>query len=193
MTLQFVYTAEFGSAVSPTSLRNPYNDYITIGSDFIPDDYLQNMITDTHFYQRDRMGRLVAFVSRIAQDSWASIPPPESTLYKGCSDIRYGARGIGVDEATALLIDSDFSVTITSWDSEGSAYLLCLDHMPQTCEHDADLEVEGITVVRLQGNNTNAFDLNTWSITPNTQNVAKYELSASKGKLSSTHNGGNIY
>jgi len=189
---QMVYTAEFGSAVSPESLRNPYNQYITFGTSFIKDTYFQNMITDTHFAQRDRMGRLVTFVSRIAQDSWASLPPPNSSLYGNCANMRYGARGIGVDEATALLIDSDYTMSITSWDTDGSAYLLCLDHTPTLCTQNEDLEVNDITVVRLSGNNTNVFDLQSWSVLTD-KNIAQYTLSASKGKLTSTQQGGNIY
>ena len=135
------------------------------------------------------MGRLVTFVSRLAQDAWAGIPPNTSTLL-GCSDIRYGARGIGVDERTALLIDEE-STSITSWDTDGSVYLLCLDHLPTLCTHDEDLEVSNILVVKLSGNNTNVFNIQNWSVLGN--DIPQYTLSASNGHLTSTQKGGKVY
>jgi cyanophycinase len=190
--LKFVYTAEFDSAYSIESLRDPYNKYIQIGADFLPDDYLLSLITDTHFAQRDRMGRLVTFVSRLSADSWASMPPNMNSSFANCYDLRYGARGVGVDEATALLIDSDFTTSIVSWDPKGSAYLLCLDHLPETCTPGEPLDVSDISVVRLTGNVTNCFNWKNWEVLDNLASSV-YSLSVANGFLSSTQTNGNIY
>lgn len=192
---QNVYTAQFGSATSVESLLDPYNKYVTIGTDFINSGgYLQNLITDTHFYERNRMGRLVSFVSRMATDSYAPLPDINDVSKKNCVDMKYGARGIGVDEATALLIDDDYSVSIVSWSSTGSAYLLCVDALPQQCAPDENLIVDNISTVRLLGNATNIFDLKTWNvIDTKSSNYVTYSLSADNGHLTSTQDGGSIY
>jgi len=189
---EFVYTAEFDSAYSTETLRNPYNEFVQIGTGLIGDQHLQNMITDTHFAERDRMGRLVGFVSRLSADSWAPMPPSTGPTFGNCVDPAYGARGIGVDERTALLIEEDYSMSITSWDVDGSAYLLCLDHLPTTCSPGNDLVVSDISVVRLSGNVTDCFQLNNWSVIGDRAS-AIYSLSASNGKLDSTQQGGKIY
>ena len=51
--------------------------------------YMGNLVTDTHFDTRDRMGRFITFVARLLRDVWAGDR----------------AWGIAVDEETALLID----------------------------------------------------------------------------------------
>ena len=189
-----MYTAQWDSTTSIQSLRNPYNTELTIGTNFLANTPLTNLITDTHFAQRDRMGRLVAFVDRIVADSWASIADDRDRdpSKRNCSNPKYGGRGIGVDEATALLIEEDMSVSITSWTNEGAAYLLCLDHSPRTCEPDRDLEVSNIAVTRLSGNTTAAFNLQNWKVL-NKAATASYSLSAANGRLISSQKGGNVY
>jgi cyanophycinase-like exopeptidase len=51
--------------------------------------YLNNLVTDTHFDTRDRMGRFITFVGRLMRDVWSSP----------------SAWGVAVDEGTALLVD----------------------------------------------------------------------------------------
>lgn len=55
---QFIYTAQSGSATSDEALKNPYQQDITLGTAFLQTSpFLKGVIGDTHFYQRDRMGR----------------------------------------------------------------------------------------------------------------------------------------
>jgi cyanophycinase-like exopeptidase len=110
---QYVYSAKNASAVSSTVLANPYDSSITLDQDFLsipgqqslPD--LGNTITDSHFYERDRMGRLVTFLARLVEDPrWtppSSGPPPSPT---DPPTLLTGTKGIGIDEETALLIDT---------------------------------------------------------------------------------------
>lgn len=84
-------SAQNGTAVSTTTLADPYNKYVTLGhDDFLAAPNLQNTITDSHYSQRDRQGRHVAFLARMMKD-WA-IP---------------GVKGIGVDEETAVCVDEN--------------------------------------------------------------------------------------
>jgi cyanophycinase len=84
------FSAVNGTITSSEALSNPYNRKLTLQRDnFVNNPYLSNTITDTHFNNPDRRGRLVTFMARMATD-YAIVP-----------------RGIGVDEQTAVCIDKD--------------------------------------------------------------------------------------
>jgi cyanophycinase len=134
---QYNFSALHDTITSKEALANPHDQRITIGRDFLHIPHLENGITDSHFKARDRMGRLLVFLSRIGPDS----------------------AGIGIDEKTAVLMDADgrarvagasaawfirpvganrFSVyrlqagdatfNLSSWSGEGgTAYTLSLD------------------------------------------------------------------
>ncbi|MCU0446539.1 MAG: cyanophycinase [Microscillaceae bacterium] len=79
-----------GSVTTSQALTDPYNRYMTIGSsDFISQPFLTNTITDTHYNNPDRKGRHFAFLARMTKD-W-----------------NLNAKGIGVEERTAVLIDQN--------------------------------------------------------------------------------------
>jgi len=63
------YSALNGSVTSAQALANPYHGNVTIGhGDFLAAPFLQNVITDTHFDNPDRRGRLTAFMARMNTD-----------------------------------------------------------------------------------------------------------------------------
>jgi cyanophycinase-like exopeptidase len=64
---------------------------ISISKNFVEIDLLKNTITDSHYSQRTRMARHIAFLANIQN--------------------QYGlkAKGIGVDEKTALALEADGS------------------------------------------------------------------------------------
>ena len=98
-----------GSMESKVALADPFDKGVTLESDFLHYRYLEDVITDTHFSQRHRLGRLIAFLARLnAADHGGKI------------------FGIGVDEKTALLIDAD-GVGRLADGSAGSAWIV----MPQ--------------------------------------------------------------
>ena len=109
---QFDYAALNGTVTSAQALANPYNRYVTLdpaplqlSGGFLAPPALANTILDSHLDARDRMGRLVTFVSRLV----ASYPGPGSQQF-GCSGgvlANSAARGIGVDVEAALLVDWD--------------------------------------------------------------------------------------
>ena len=99
------FSAVNGTITSADALLNPRDPRIIGGlkNDFLtPDEstprmnntilgYMDNLITDSHFMQRDREGRLLTFMANMdARDLVPSLP-----------------RAIGVNEQTALLIESD--------------------------------------------------------------------------------------
>ncbi|HAP62363.1 MAG TPA: cyanophycinase, partial [Cytophagales bacterium] len=82
---QVYFSAVNGTTRSEDVLANPYNSDATLGNgDFLDHSLLANTITDTHFDNPDRRGRIFGFMARMVAD--------------------YGmtAKGIGVDEYTAV-------------------------------------------------------------------------------------------
>ena len=83
------FSAENGTAYSSEALEDPYNNDITIGhNDFLEIPLLENTITETHFSEREREGRLVTFIARMNES------------------LQTRTYGIACDEYTAVCIDS---------------------------------------------------------------------------------------
>ncbi|WP_240635156.1 cyanophycinase [Lysobacter enzymogenes] len=78
-----------GSVVSQTALDDPAGPKLTMVDDFLHLPYLHNVVTDSHFGKRQRLGRLIAFLARLSKEH-------------GRDDL----VGLGVDEYTALCIDA---------------------------------------------------------------------------------------
>ena len=70
---QFGYSGITGSVTSEQALNNPFTPLITIEDGFLNlSPLLSDKITDDHFVTRNRMGRLVTFLTRIIQDGTAT-------------------------------------------------------------------------------------------------------------------------
>jgi cyanophycinase len=97
-----------GSLTSEDALKDPLGPAVTLVDDFLQLPLLpaHQVITDSHFGKRDRLGRLIVFVARLAKEqSTAEI------------------KGIGVDENTALCIDGE-GVGKVFTGNGGSAWLV---------------------------------------------------------------------
>jgi beta-aspartyl-peptidase (threonine type) len=68
---------------------------------------LRGIITDTHFVQRERLGRLLAFVARTAKDHHTA-----------------AVTGLGVDQDSALLVDANGDARFLSRHADGHAWLV---------------------------------------------------------------------
>jgi L-asparaginase / beta-aspartyl-peptidase len=107
---EYLYGAmDDGSIQSPEALADPLGPANTIEHDFLHLDLLKGVVTDTHFKERDRLGRLFAFVAK-AESIRGSAGTP---LY-----------GLGVDESAALAIEADGSGRVYATDAEGGAFLV---------------------------------------------------------------------
>jgi cyanophycinase len=120
----YIYSAETGSVYSDECMENPYNIYVTISPHFLYIPYLQNLITDTHFSVRDRMGRMLTFMSRVSQDNELSV-----------------VHAAGVDETTALLLDINTGMVTTV--GQGHAYVCTSSNYPAVCKAETELTFEG--------------------------------------------------
>lgn len=164
---EFLFSAQNGTVYSSEALEDPYNVYMTLERGFLTLPNMAGTITDSHFVERNRMGRLVAFLARLVQDGWAA-----------------EARGIGVDEETAILVEADGSAALVG---SGAAYFLRSPGIPEVCQPGTPLSYLNVTVYRLSAGA--AFNLISWSGSGGTA----YEISAVNGVLSSTQPGGGIY
>ena len=100
---EFVFTAEEGTVYPDEVLEDPYNQYVTLGPGLLSWSSLEGVITDSHFRERERMGRLIGFLARLATDEEREV------------------LGIGIDEDTALVIDGTGNGVVYG---DGGVYLL---------------------------------------------------------------------
>lgn len=127
----WVYAAYRGSVQSWEMLANPYNDSATLDQALLDIPLLDAVITDSHFRGRNRLGRLVGFLARIVQDGWGEAP-----------------LGIGVDEATALVVGPDGTGRVVG---SGGVYLVRTSGGPETCSPGTPLTYTGLELVELGG------------------------------------------
>ena len=92
---EYLYGAmDGGSQISPRALADPLGADNTIETDFLHIAALKGVITDTHFSERNRLGRLIAFVA------------------KGEAMADHPLIGLGVDEDAAVAVEGDGSARV---------------------------------------------------------------------------------
>jgi cyanophycinase-like exopeptidase len=164
---EFVYSAEGKeSLTSAVALADPYAADLTLARGFLHLPRLENVITDQHLQERDRIGRTVALLSRLQQDGWSARP-----------------RAIAADRETAVHIDPSSGLAEVFGTADHPApfaYFLEPGGPPLRCESGQPLTTEPIAVYRA-GPGTR-FDLKTWT---GTGGIA-YQLSVSDGVLQSS-------
>jgi cyanophycinase len=101
---QFAFSAEHDTVTSAEAEKDPRQPKVALVRDFLRLPGLECLITDSHFTQRNRMGRLRVFLQR---------------LDGACATI----RGIGLDERTSLLVEPDGTAVVAGG---GDAYVLTL-------------------------------------------------------------------
>ncbi|HEV7923653.1 MAG TPA: peptidase S51 [Thermoanaerobaculia bacterium] len=111
------------SAQSKHVLADPFSVDVSLSRGFFTWPILRGTISDTHFKQRDRMGRLLVFIARAIHDG------------QGKSFL-----GIGVSERTSLLVGRDGTARVMG---EGPVYLVLGDHKPEVCQRGKPLTFRG--------------------------------------------------
>jgi cyanophycinase len=169
---EFVYSAQADPADGPDLqsaeiLADPFHPRVTIVQRFLENPLLRNVITDSHFAARDRMGRTLVFMARILQDRRAR-----------------EVRDMAIDERTAVLLEPSGMATVVG---EGAAYFLQATRRPEVCKAHTPLTFRGISVRSLRaGDRFNVMD---WSGTAGTS----YTLSVESGTIHSTLSDGAVY
>jgi len=144
------FSAVNGTVTSDVAMANPYDPLISLGhDDFISSPFLQNTITDQHFSQRAREGRLVTFMARMNKD------------------LGKDARGIAVDEQTAVCVDQNGIASVFGLNN--AFFLKITNEGPEKCSPGTPLNwlrnKEAISVYKIKGSTAGngPFDLKNYS------------------------------
>lgn len=146
---------------SKDALANPYHYEVTVVTDFLKIPHLDNLITDSHFAKRDRMGRTLVFLARMIEDGQAKHP-----------------REVAIDEKSAVLVDAGGKGIVVG--PGKGAYFLRPTHAPEICKENIPLEFHDVAVYHVPTGG--GFDLNTWT----GDGGVSYSLSVEKGIVHST-------
>ncbi len=123
-----------GSITSPQALRDPMGPAVTLVDHFLdlpPLSGLQ-LITDSHFGKRQRLGRLLAFVAHLARQHGAAT-----------------IKGLGIDEKTALCIDAQGRGTVFTG-SDGYAWLVVPQRLLDIAAEGGDAAVRRYLAGRVE-------------------------------------------
>ncbi|HEX8290171.1 MAG TPA: hypothetical protein VF570_00365 [Pyrinomonadaceae bacterium] len=134
---EFTYDACSGSVTSSQALLDPYHRYVSFTYDFFNWAHMGDVITDSHFVTRDRMGRTLAFLARQIRDGRAS-----------------SALGMAVNEATSVVVDRSGLARVMGG---GPAYFVLADHSPEVCEPGTPLTYSNFKIWKVPAGGT--FDL----------------------------------
>lgn len=169
---EFSYSATGqGSLSSSEGLQDPFHRDLTLERDFLALPQLEGEITDTHFIERDRMGRTMAFLARLVRDGWTS-----------------EARGVAADRETSLHVDpaTGLAEVFTTPDHPTPfVYFLRTPGQPEVCEPGTPLTYRNVSVYRIGPGGS--FDLGLWQ----GSGGISYTVTAENGVLSSSR--GDIY
>jgi cyanophycinase len=149
-------------------LGNPYHPRVTLVRGFLKIPDLQNVITDSHFARRDRMGRSLVFLARIIQDGWSVKP-----------------REIAVDEKSAVLVEADGRGTVIG--PGHGAYFMQPNEAPRACRQNIPLTMDEVSVYHAP--EKAHFDIRHWR----GEGGNEYSLSVEQGVVHGTQAGGAIY
>lgn len=174
---QYAYTAQGDKPDDPdldskTALANPYHPRVTLFGHFLAIPTLKGVIADTHFAKRNRMGRLLVFLARLAEPDGKPLPATAPLV-----------RGVGVDEGAAVLLEPDGHATVVG---RSSAYFVKTKSWVEVLRANKPLTFKEIEVQKVMPGH--AFNLQTW-----TGDAIQYKLSTEAGTIHSTQAGGAIY
>jgi|GEM_PF-619098 len=158
MILGKAYYAPQNSGVTTSeALLNPYHTNMTLlgKNDFIDAPYMRNTLCDTHYDQRTRAGRHVAFLARMETD-W-----------------EINAQGIACNEHTAVAVDEAGKARVFGSATNDYAYFMQTNGVypnsaPEKCEAGKSLDWQrndkAVKVYKVLGTTTgtNYFQLTDW-------------------------------
>jgi cyanophycinase len=149
---EFVFAAEKNTITSDKALADCFDHKITLERDMVAFPELTATITDSHFTQRDRMGRLFTFMARTIRDGWTS-----------------SVRGIGVDQGGAALVEPGGATSVIG--RAPTTFVRMASDDVLTCEPRQPLETSYLEVHTIEPGGS--FDLGSWSGDPNPPSLVK--------------------
>src|SRR5580698_5722571 len=170
---EFVYGAlgdkpDDNDLASTDVLSNPYFERVTLVRDFLKIPHLENLLTDSHFAKRDRMGRTLGFLARIMQDGWSQTP-----------------REVAIDEKSAVLVEADGKGMVVG--SGKGAYFLRPTQPPRVCRPRLPLTFRDVYVYKVATGGH--FDFVAWTGDGGTA----YSLAVEQGRIESNQANRSIY
>ena len=154
----FYFTAQYGSLDSAVALSNPYHPRVALGyNDFLEIPFLEDVITDSHFADREREGRLSVFIARYVKDQ------------------NKRSFGIACNEYTAICVDAEGKASVYGNHPAYPEYAYFLqsncvtDFAPENASQFTPLtwnkggEAIKVYIVPGTSSGTNNFDLSTWN------------------------------
>lgn len=149
-------------------LADPYIKRVTVVRDFLKVPGLENILTDSHFATRDRMGRSLGFLARIAQDGWSKTP-----------------REIAIDEKSALLVEASGRAKVVG--TGLGVYFLQVTDAPEVCKPGQPLTLRNVAAYRAP---TGAgFDVRAWS----GDGGEAYSITVEAGQIHTSRTGNAVY
>jgi cyanophycinase len=170
---EYVYSAmndrsDGPDLTSAMALANPYHPQVAVVRDFLRVPHLQNLITDSHFAKRDRLGRSLVFLARIVQNGWSKDP-----------------REIAIDERSAVLVDGDGKGVVVG--TGKGAYFIQVTTAAAACKPGVPLSITGL--VTYHAPSDARFDLSAWHGTGG----ESYTLSVESSAISSNRPDQSLY
>ena len=147
-----LFPAHKDTITSQEALANPCDERISLEPAWLKLPGLSQVLTDTHFSQRQREGRLTTFLAHA----------PE------------GTRGLGVDEATAVLVDPDGQAKVVG---QHSATFFVPPGPAQVCQPDQPLTYRGLRLEKL-------YPGQTFTMTAPRGEASRLDVEAGKLKIS---------
>lgn len=174
---EYVYTAQGDKPDDPnldgkTALADPFSARITLASRFLNIPILKDVITDSHFARRDRMGRLLVFLARLNQPNGKDLPGNVLTIH-----------GIGVEERAAVLLEPEGKARVVGY---GDAYFIDAREADGPLQLGKPLTFGPFEVQKVGPGGS--FYLKSWA-----GDSISYKISAKSGKLRSTQTANEIY
>jgi cyanophycinase len=149
---ELAYIPFYEGVTSAQALADPFHVNMNfIKKGFFSVDCMANTICDTHWSERNRCGRTIAFLARILSDGLAPLSR---------------ARAIACDERAAVCIDGNAQAVVFGGDDAADyAYFLSCRSMPERCLPGQLLHwPEAVSVWKMRGTEAglNSFDLAAW-------------------------------
>lgn len=170
---QFVYGCledrpDDADLASPQVLADPYVKRVTLVRDFLKTPGLDNILTDSHFAKRDRMGRSLGFLARIVADGWSKTP-----------------REIAIDEKSALLVEAGGRAKVVGMGR--GVYFLQVTDAPEVCKPGQPLTLRNVAAYHAPTGAS--FDVRAWS----GDGGEAYSITVEAGKIHSSRAGNSVY
>src|SRR5580658_868231 len=170
---QFVYSAledkaDDADLRSRDVLADPYIKRVTVVRDFLKIPSLDNILSDSNFAKRDRVGRSLVCLARIVQDGWSKAP-----------------REIAIDEKSALLVEASGRAKVVGTGT--GVYFLQVTDAPEVCKPGQPLTLRNVAAYRAP---TGAgFDVRDWS----GDGGEAYSISVERGQIRTSRTGNAVY